>query len=33
MESAHVLNLSIIDQALQENVWGISSSIDIYAFG
>ena len=30
MESAQVLNLSIIDRALQENVWGISSSIDIY---
>jgi S-adenosylmethionine/arginine decarboxylase-like enzyme len=24
------LDLSIIDRALQENVWGISSSIDIY---
>lgn len=30
MESAQVLNLSIMDRALQENVWGISSSIDIY---
>ena len=30
MESAQLLNLSIIDRALQENVWGISSSIDIY---
>jgi S-adenosylmethionine/arginine decarboxylase-like enzyme len=30
MESAQVLNLNIMDRALQENVWGISSSIDIY---
>jgi S-adenosylmethionine/arginine decarboxylase-like enzyme len=30
MESAQVLNLSIVDRARQENVWGISSSIDIY---
>jgi S-adenosylmethionine/arginine decarboxylase-like enzyme len=30
MESATLLNLSIVDRALQEKVWGISSSIDIY---
>jgi len=30
MESAQLMNMSIIDRALEENVWGISSSIDIY---
>ena len=30
MERAQLLNMSIVDRALQENVWGISSSIDIY---
>ena len=30
MESAQLKNMSIIDRALGENVWGISSSIDIY---
>jgi S-adenosylmethionine/arginine decarboxylase-like enzyme len=30
MESAQPKTWSIIDQAIQENVWGIASSIDIY---
>lgn len=30
MKSAQVLDLRIFDRAIQENAWGISSSIDIY---
>jgi len=30
MESAQLMNMSIIDRAREEVVWGISSSIDIY---
>jgi S-adenosylmethionine/arginine decarboxylase-like enzyme len=30
MESAQLKTRSIMDQAIQENAWGIASSIDIY---